>query len=927
MDRGDHAGALRWHFSDCVLDESSLQLQVRGRVAELERKPLEVLRYLLRHAGEVVTKDEVLDAVWPGRILSDTVLAKAVSRLREVLGENASETVKTVHGYGYRLVAEVRVEPLDSAPPQAANLGLRVGSHPPLRPNWVLTSHLQSGGRGEVWRGRQPDSGEERVFKFALDAAAFTSLKREITLNRLLRSTLGEQAAIVPVLDWNLQESPFFIELAYLPLGSLADWASARGGLATVAAAQRLELAAQIAEAVSAAHGAGVLHKDLKPGNVLLTGDPERPRVLLTDFGSGAVMEQSQLDALGITRLGLTQAAVDSDSGTPLYFAPELLAGQPHTVRSDNYALGVLLYQLAVGDFKKPLSPGWERDIADPLLREDIALAADGNPLHRLGDAEELARRLRTLDSRRAQQAQRAAQQALEQSQREAAEKLRADNQQLRTRRRWQWAAIVALGIGLLASLSLYRRAGLAQQQALEAANTAEAVSAFLADDLLAAADPARVDVRRLTVKTLIDAAEQRVGPRFAAKPLAEARVRRALATSYYSLGQTDSAFGQIRQGWRLLPGLLDHRSAQLPDIAAQLAQLPDAARNEDLPLWTQVLAAVQAQAGAGDPRALEVALFIGGIHFDRGNFDDCFRILNQSLATARTLTPRPARLEARIQHLLSRAYISVDRYPDSVAASREALSLLRSPALADSSDRAIALQLHYLGRALRFYGQLPQAEQALQEAGSTIFRNARDDSEPVTELRWELLELHLMQKRWSLAESEADSLLANIQGQFESSGDNRTLLFLLGARAALAGGQGDWAKAESLAREQLAGFEARQRDPLRSIPRDRISIVVSTVGLMRALIEQGKTKEARAALDRLDPADLRTVDVVPLNSVSLHRVLGLLALAEGQAGLARQELGMARNTLSKLCAPEHPWFAELDAALERAGADESLRD
>ncbi|MGL1701424.1 winged helix-turn-helix domain-containing protein, partial [Vibrio parahaemolyticus] len=76
---GPGNAALCWHFSGCVLDEASLRLSVGGQVVELERKPLEVLRYLLRHAGEVVTKDEVLEAVWPGRILSDTVLAKAVS--------------------------------------------------------------------------------------------------------------------------------------------------------------------------------------------------------------------------------------------------------------------------------------------------------------------------------------------------------------------------------------------------------------------------------------------------------------------------------------------------------------------------------------------------------------------------------------------------------------------------------------------------------------------------------------------------------------------------------------------------------------------------------------------------------------------------------------------------------------------------------
>lgn len=919
MARDDLGGAaLCWHFSGCMLDESSLRLSVAGSVVELERKPLEVLRYLLRHAGEVVTKDEVLEAVWPGRILSDTVLAKAISRLREVLGEAGAPAIKTVHGYGYRLVAEVRVE--QQAAPRPASLGLQPGDAPPLRPNWRLEQHLQSGGRGEVWRVRHAKTGETRVFKFALDEAALASLKREITLNRLLRSTLGSGAAIVPLLDWNLQDAPFFVELAWQPLGSLADWAAARGGLRTVAPALRLALAAQIAEAVSAAHGAGVLHKDLKPGNVLLDGDAETPRVLLTDFGSGAVIEQGQLDAFGITRLGLTQAVGGSAdaSGTPLYFAPEVLAGQPHTVRSDNYALGVLLYQLVVGDFKRPLSPGWERDIDDLLLREDIALAADGNPQHRLGDAEELARRLRTLDVRHAERRRRAAAEAEAERSRLEAAQARAENEQLRSRRRWQWLAIAALGGGLLASLGLYQRAQTAQRQALAAAGTAEAVSGFLADDLLAAADPARVDVRTLTVKTLLDAAEARVGRRFADDPLAEARVRRALSASYYSLGHTDGAFAQIRQSWGLLPPLLQAGSAQLPDVAAELATLPDSAQPEDLALWTQVLERLRAQAGAGDPRTLEVATFLAGIHFDRGNFDDCFRLLDDSLARSRQLQPRRPELEVSILHLLSRIDISVDRYPASIAASREALALLRGPGMVEHSERAIALQLQYLGRALRYHGELAEAERALEDAATTTLRNARDDSEAVTELRWELLELHLMQRRWTEAEAEALRLERDVRAQFATTGDTRTPLFLIGARATIADGEGRLRDAEALWREQRAGFEALQRDPARRYARDRISIVVSKLGLMRTLIKQGRRQDAQALLDTLAAEDLATMDVVPLNRVSLLRVRGQLALADGRRDDARAAFTAARDTLAQLSAPEHPWLIEFAEELQR---------
>ena len=57
---------LKWRFDRCVFEESTLELSVDGVLVELERKPMEVLRHLLRHAGEVVTKEEIHAAVWPG---------------------------------------------------------------------------------------------------------------------------------------------------------------------------------------------------------------------------------------------------------------------------------------------------------------------------------------------------------------------------------------------------------------------------------------------------------------------------------------------------------------------------------------------------------------------------------------------------------------------------------------------------------------------------------------------------------------------------------------------------------------------------------------------------------------------------------------------------------------------------------------------
>ena len=95
-----------------------------------------------------------------------------------------------------------------------------------------------------------------------------------------------------------------------------------------------------------------------------------------------------------------------SSSATPLYVAPELLAGQPANEQSDLYALGVLLYQLLVGDLRRPLAPGWERSIEDDLLRDDISRATDFDPTQRFDHVAQLCGRLAQLDARRAQRTQ-----------------------------------------------------------------------------------------------------------------------------------------------------------------------------------------------------------------------------------------------------------------------------------------------------------------------------------------------------------------------------------------------------------------------------------------------------------------------------------------------------------------------------------------
>ncbi len=187
----------------------------------------------------------------------------------------------------------------------------------PRRPHWRLVERLGAGGFGEVWLAKHK-SGEKRVFKFCFEAERLGALKREVTLFRLLRDALGQRDDIARIIDWNLALAPYFLESEYTAGGNLAHWAAEQGGLAAVPLPTRLELVAQTAVALAAAHSVGILHKDIKPTNIFFTSGREvdvsaadspsggRPRAVITDFGLGFLTQRERLVARGITALGFS---------------------------------------------------------------------------------------------------------------------------------------------------------------------------------------------------------------------------------------------------------------------------------------------------------------------------------------------------------------------------------------------------------------------------------------------------------------------------------------------------------------------------------------------------------------------------------------------------------------------------------------------
>lgn len=332
------------------------------------------------------------------------------------------------------------------------------GLEVPRRAGWRLERKLGEGGFGEVWLGAHEKTAERRVFKFCFEADRLRSFKRELTLFRLLRDSLGNRGDIARLHEVNLEKPPYFLESEYSAEGDLGAWAERQGGIAATPMATRLDLVARTADAVAAAHSVGVLHKDLKPANILVQlAEDGAPRPQLSDFGIGVLVDRDRLAKAGITVAGFTVSQLTendrSRTGTRMYAPPEQLAGAAFTAQGDVYSLGVLLYQMVVGDLARPVAAGWERDVdtavADEderaVLKADIAEMIDGEPSRRMATATMVVERVRSVrvraERRRAERTERIA--------REEAERRAAEAE----RRRRKSRTIAGVGMGTLGVL------------------------------------------------------------------------------------------------------------------------------------------------------------------------------------------------------------------------------------------------------------------------------------------------------------------------------------------------------------------------------------------------------------------------------------------------------------------------------------------
>lgn len=313
------------------------------------------------------------------------------------------------------------------------------GVHPELLgqiDGYQVESLIGIGGMGIVFKAFDSELNRSVAIKFLLPSLAQTGVARQ----RFLREAKAVAAIchdnVIPIYRINTScLYPFFV-MPYVGGQSLEQLVKSNGALELN---QLTQIAHQVADGLAAAHSLGLVHRDIKPGNILLSNDCNR--VVITDFG--LVHEDGNH--------GLTQTG--QIAGTPNYMSPEQATGQPLDGRSDLFSLGAVIYWMATGRFPfsgknqfellknlQDTQPTQVRAINPEMPREiefiTTRLMAK-NPNERFATASELAQFLN--DYR-----------AHLRSPLDHSTPLRETQN---SSRRWLWSALTVVVVGLLLSL------------------------------------------------------------------------------------------------------------------------------------------------------------------------------------------------------------------------------------------------------------------------------------------------------------------------------------------------------------------------------------------------------------------------------------------------------------------------------------------
>lgn len=710
---------------------------------------------------------------------------------------------------------------------------------------------FRRGGQGVVFTALQRSTRRRVAIKVLRDGA-FASASERRRFEREVDLVAGMQHPnIVRVFDSGITaDGRLYLVMEFIDGPPLDQFLAAAQAPDFAARKNKfLRLFATICDAVNYAHQRGVIHRDLKPGNVLIdaAGDPH-----VCDFGLAKIVAGHEGGDL------LLSSMTGQFMGSLPWASPEQLEASHSRVdlRSDVYSLGVILYQMLAGRLPYD-SHGDVRQFFENLSRTDPIRPSS---IRRELDDEIDTIILKCLSREPDRRYQTVGELVADVRRYLAGEPIEAKRDSAwytlkKKARRYQLAAaasgivLLAIAVALLVSIRSWRAAVSARDAATRARDEARleasqraAIGDFL-QWMLTSVDPAR-DGRDVKFMNVVDKAADGLGPFVKQQPLVEAQIRRTLGATYSALGLYAKAESQLRMAYALSAEAVGPHDRTTVDILAQIPAVVFRAGRVDQAERDARSALAECQAGRGpdDPTTLRAMAYLGEIQGLNGNPKDAEALLQAALAAQRRVLGPQNGDTLQTLNTLAILFKRAGRNADAERAFREAITGFTQLSGPDDPN-VLAIQGN-LSLVLQNQGKLDEAE-ALQRRTIEAQQRVLGAEHPETLQTMSNLGTLLIDRRKS---EEAEKLL-----------------------------------------RQVLEAETRARGP------DNLITTTAQNNLAKALQDLGRLAEARVLFEQA--LDIRRRELGPENSWTLTTASNL-ATVLGMAGDTSESVTLTREIL-----------------------------
>ena len=801
----------------------------------------------------------------------DVVLSEACADDSELRAE-----VESILSFSERTPTYFDAPAMDAFPELMASeraaslIGQRIGPY-------ELDELIASGGMGTVYLGRRVDRSQQQKLAIKMIRQRIVG-KETLRRFRIEREALGRlsHANIARLLDGSVTPDGIpCLVMEFVDGRPIDDYC--REERLTVAG--RLELFIQVCAACHFAHQNLVVHRDLKPKNILVTSSGVAK---LVDFGIAKILDDG----------GTAESGGATVSGqrmmTPEYASPEQIQGKAITTASDVFSLGVILYELLARRrpySSKDVTPHeLERMICeDDPVKPSVAVCIGERPPD---DGRKLSRRLAgDLDAivlkamrKEPEQRYRSVEQFSEDIQRHLhglPVRARRDTFRYRSGKfvRRNRMALIGAGVLLITFLAgvggiLWQgqvaaqerdRADAARRMARSEALKAERVSTFL-QTMLSSVQPGNKG-RDVSVRDVLDAAADKIGTTLRDEPEVEATIRATIGVSYGELGLLDKAEPHLTKALTIRNRVLGPRHSDVAESLSQLGVLARAKGNfADAEKFYRKALQIFRELPAHDDMGMAGVLNnLGVVLKSKGEYEEAEAAYRESLGIRQARLGSKHREVATTLNNLASVQKNQGRLSDAASTYREALSIFQS--VLGEEHIHVAVCMNNLALLLRETGDWGEATRLLREALG-IRRKAYREGHPGVATGLHNLGL-LLAIQGETAEAEAlyqEALTIRLQALGER---HPHVAYTATNLAELLARRGDFESAEPLCRDALA----IRREKL---PSGHASIASSLQvlgriwnGMNQAERAENSLREAVAILEKLTPSGSRKLGLV----------------------------------------------------------------